>query len=570
MAVLSRLVGSSTRNLGFLHRVYPCYSSFHNHHNSQYQSRISHPRRTVSTSSINTTTTTTSSGSISSASTKIGSGAGGQAVWQQQQRKCATNHPSAHDHTATAATVPPLASQDARPGDEYVLRHLPLKALLRSLAVLSISSLPPSAMNAIIRAARRHSGLIQSSRFLHYVVERTFYDNFCLGKTRGEIERSMSELRRMGVSGTIVSFAREASADAWPEHSVVLAENDPQLQDWIELNLETIDRLQKGDFLALKCTGAGAASIKFMENWVSSSSGGKADAKLKKSLETQSKAYREASRKVCAAARDRGVGVLIDAEEDRVQAAIDELAVSLMSEFNRGGTGVVYNTYQMYLKKNQQKIRNHLRHAADNDFVLGVKMVRGAYMHTEPDRSIIHNSKADTDTAYDATARFLMLGGRVPVAAKDNALKGGDGNGKPWKACLVLASHNPDTVSRALDICSRNQLSTEGGGELQSLGFAQLMGMADELSLKLVAEVRRRADLLKTGAAVPPPAVARKGDGNVLARVGLYKATIWGSLGECLLYMLRRAEENRDATARSRDSARAIWKELGRRMFRLA
>jgi len=47
----------------------------------------------------------------------------------------------------------------------------------------------------------------------------------------------------------------------------------------------------------------------------------------------------------------------------------------------------------------------------------------------------------------------------------------------------------------------------------------------------------------------------------------VYKYLVWGSVGECMRYLVRRAEENRDAVQRTVESRKALVRELQRRVF---
>lgn len=46
----------------------------------------------------------------------------------------------------------------------------------------------------------------------------------------------------------------------------------------------------------------------------------------------------------------------------------------------------------------------------------------------------------------------------------------------------------------------------------------------------------------------------------------MFKYVVWGSTEECVLYLLRRAEENRDAVERSSLTRQALWEELRHRL----
>lgn len=197
----------------------------------------------------------------------------------------------------------------------------------------------------------------------------------------------------------------------------------------------------------------------------------------------------------------------------------------------------------------------HIQISKEQGYTIGIKMVRGAYIHTEPNPTVIHTSKENTDNCYDDAVKYLF-GGKInghEAQAKQD--------GKPWNAEVMLATHNLASVQKALALWRESDglkaTAHNNGGTIQSLSFAQLMGMADEVSLELVSKIKEHNS----------QAVEEKA--RVLPGIGVYKYTIWGSFEECLLYMLRRAEENQDAVARTRSTAWEVLKEIGRRFVPL-
>ena len=48
-----------------------------------------------------------------------------------------------------------------------------------------------------------------------------------------------------------------------------------------------------------------------------------------------------------------------------------------------------------------------------------------------------------------------------------------------------------------------------------------------------------------------------------------YKYLVWGTTGECMKYLLRRAQENKDAVSRTREGRDEMAKEAGRRVMAL-
>lgn len=124
-----------------------------------------------------------------------------------------------------------------------------------------------------------------------------------------------------------------------------------------------------------------------------------------------------------------------------------------------------------------------------------------------------------------------------------------EGRGIYPPASLVLATHNAESVRRARAIC-------DAGVAKSPIAFAQLQGMADEVSCELVEAGNQRALSLKD--AVAPAMVTA-------STLPAYKYLVWGTTGECMKYLLRRAHENKDAVARTRSGRDAMWGELVRR-----
>lgn len=201
-----------------------------------------------------------------------------------------------------------------------------------------------------------------------------------------------------------------------------------------------------------------------------------------------------------------------------------------MRKYNTSpGNAVIYGTYQTYLKSTPQTLRRHLMIARGGGFTLGVKLVRGAYVNSDP-RHLIHDVKADTDAAYNGIAECLLKRQWGEILRGDSQMP---------PVCLVLASHNAESVRKARAICDAGEARIQ-------MAYAQLQGMADEVSCELVSKKPGHQDAKARG-------------------VDAYKYLVWGSTGECMKYLLRRAHENRDAVERTRDGRDAMWSELLRR-----
>ena len=240
---------------------------------------------------------------------------------------------------------------------------------------------------------------------------------------------------------------------------------------------------------------------------------------------------------ICGECQKRGMTVIVDAESQKFQKAIDKVTLDLMRRFNRDGTAVVYNTYQAYLKSTTDNVVKHLSAANEEGFTLGLKLVRGAYLLTE-DRSLIHDTKQDTDNAYNSIAQGAL---------KQHIGELGSSETKPFPSVkLLLCGHNKESIFAALRL---HQSRVEEGLPTVDVTFAQSHGMADAVSFELLQQ--KGSD----GAAAVAPAVL--------------KCSTWGTLGECLAYLLRRAVENKSAVMRTGDEHRALKGECWRRMRRV-
>ena len=168
--------------------------------------------------------------------------------------------------------------------------------------------------------------------------------------------------------------------------------------------------------------------------------------------------------------------------------------------------------------------------------------MRGAYLGSDP-RHLMHDSKADTDAAYDGIAAAVLTRRWCgPLADRGGGGGGGDDAVEFPAVDMVLASHNAESVRKGRAIVESGRARTT------EVAFAQLQGMADEVSCELVASRR---------------AAAVSGDaGEQQAAVRSYKYLVWGTTGECMKYLLRRAQENRDAVQRTRSGRDAMAGEV--------
>ncbi|KAK1827389.1 FAD-linked oxidoreductase-like protein [Podospora conica] len=432
-------------------------------------------------------------------------------------------------HSDTRQAREKIGPPDAQPEDmakPAPLAILPLTNILRSLMTTTVSSSPlllPPSLAVMSILANTTNPLLNPDRnpLLRFFLKHTFYAQFCAGENPAEVRHTISSLKQIGFSGVILGYAKEVvlpASSSTPTSTTTPTENTAtEVRPWATGTLETVRLASPGDFVALKFTGAGQHALHMLTHRLPPS------ATLAGYIDS-----------ICALAAARGVRLLFDAEQHAVQPGIDDWTMTYMRKYNTTpGKAVVYGTYQAYLKSCAATLSAHLAAARAEGFTLGVKLVRGAYMGSDP-REIFHGSKAETDAAYDGIVEALVRREwRAPLSGGEAAEGFPDVN-------LVVASHNAESVRKARAVLE------EVGGRTET-AFAQLQGMADEVSCELVAG-------------------GGGGGGGKTGDAGAYKYLVWGSTGECMKYLLRRAQENKDAVQRTRSGRDAMRGELVRRV----
>ncbi|KAL8809227.1 MAG: hypothetical protein Q9200_003606 [Gallowayella weberi] len=367
---------------------------------------------------------------------------------------------------------------------------------------------------------------VEDNHILRYILKNTIYAQFCAGETSAEVRETVSSLKDTGFEGVVLNYAKEILVNKGALVGHIESDEAEDVETWKKGMLKTLEMATEGDYVAAKFSGAGQSVMN----------------QLAQNL-PPSTAISHATSSICKHAKSSGTKLLFDAEQDAVQRGIDQWTLDLQRTYNRSGAALIYGTYQAYLKSTPATLAQHLSIAQREGFILGVKLVRGAYMASDP-RHLFWATKAETDQAYDRIAEALIRKEWNDILAPADA-HGGQKPGFP-NVNLVLATHNDRSVRKAVAI---RQDQSSRGKEQISLAYAQLMGMADNLSCEL---------LMGDGVR-----------GSAMDKARVYKYVAWGTVRECLTYLLRRAQENREALGRSRESRLALGKELRRRLLRV-
>jgi proline dehydrogenase len=331
------------------------------------------------------------------------------------------------------------------------------------------------------------------------LIKSTIFRHFCGGETIRECEKTIKSLYAGNV-GTILDYSIEG-------------EDDEEVFDVTGAEiLRTIRRAAKEPAIPItvfKVTGVGRFGL--LE---------KLDAKAALTPEEQEEWQKVQDRvtAICDKAFETGVPVMIDAEETWIQDTIDQLALDMMRLFNKK-KAIVYNTYQLYRHDKLQSIRDDHQVAAKEGFILGAKLVRGAYMEKERKRaeekgypSPIQTDKAAADRDYDAALDYCT----------DHIAR----------IAFVAGTHNENSCSRLAHLLDEKNIDHNN----PHVYFSQLLGMSDNLSFNL-------AD----------------------AKYNVAKYVPYGPIKAVLPYLFRRAQENTAIAGQMSRELGLIVKEVKRR-----
>lgn len=221
---------------------------------------------------------------------------------------------------------------------------------------------------------------------------------------------------------------------------------------------------------------------------------------------------------ICETAALKQVGVLVDAEESWIQDPVDAVTILMMDTFNKEVV-VVYNTIQLYRHDRLAFLKDSYEDSVSKRFLLGAKLVRGAYMDKERKRaaekgyaSPIQPDKESSDRDFNAAVEFC--------------LEHVDG------IATIIATHNEESnllAARLLD-------ETGMPHNHKHIHFSQLFGMSDNITFNLA----------KSGFSVS-------------------KYLPFGPIEDVVPYLTRRAQENSSVSGQTGRELGLINKELARR-----
>lgn len=222
--------------------------------------------------------------------------------------------------------------------------------------------------------------------------------------------------------------------------------------------------------------------------------------------------------RICTAVAQSSVMVLVDAEETWIQEPVNELTDAMMEKFNTN-EAIVYNTYQLYCKGTVKFLETSVAAAIQKGYILGAKLVRGAYMEKERKRARkygypdpIQDNKKRTDEDFDRAIVFCLQ--------------------HIEEVGLFIGTHNEKSCIKAISLMNKLGIARNHA----HIYFSQLYGMSDNISFNLAHDGYRVAKYLP-----------------------------YGPVEDVIPYLMRRAEENTSVAGQTNRELSLIKKEIKRR-----
>eukprot|EP00607_Mallomonas_marina_P006507 CAMPEP_0182430892 /NCGR_PEP_ID=MMETSP1167-20130531/44619_1 /TAXON_ID=2988 /ORGANISM="Mallomonas Sp, Strain CCMP3275" /LENGTH=401 /DNA_ID=CAMNT_0024616559 /DNA_START=116 /DNA_END=1321 /DNA_ORIENTATION=- len=380
--------------------------------------------------------------------------------------------------------------------------------------------------------------MILKSRLAQYVVGKTVFLQFCPGTTLNSVKAEAYGLNSNHLIRSIPDKSVEETIS--PEGREKNLQNKKYMIEATSSAINAQSDVVKFTPIKISSMVCPESMETFSTAWNAFASGSAdyrvIEANLRLQYPELMTSFDERIQKIqglCKIAKSNNMSILIDAEESTRQPAIDYIARQLSKHMNRfGEVPTVYNTYQMYLLRSPEVVRQEINHAENEGYIFAAKIVRGAYRISEGKREIekgtkiLQPSKQATDEVFDETINTILH----HIASTTSS---SSGTAFTSKAAVMIATHNTESVVKAVRTMERLGISPDHEG----VHIAQLKGMADHLTVSL-------------------------GDSGYNA----HKLFAYGEFKDVMPFLIRRMEENKDVFGALHLDRELINQELTRRL----
>jgi len=340
---------------------------------------------------------------------------------------------------------------------------------------------------------------------VHGLIKKTIFKQFVGGENLEETARVGKTLSQFGVK-VILDYGVEGKEGE--------AAFDIATEEFLRV-IEYAATQNNIPFISIKVTGLARFGLLQTLNEAPRLRSGIHDNEVEKD---EWEAVRGRMYSICEVAAEKNIGVLIDAEESWIQDPVDRLCIEMMQAFNKE-KAVVYNTIQLYRHDRLAFLKMSHEICKQQGIILGVKLVRGAYMEKERERaaangyeSPIQPDKAATDRDFDAAVDFCL-------AHLENI-------------SVVIASHNEKSNMLAAATMDAKGISKQH----PHVHFSQLYGMSDPITFNMAKEGFQVSKYLP-----------------------------FGPIRDVIPYLMRRAQENSSVSGQTGRELSLLTREIARR-----
>lgn len=379
---------------------------------------------------------------------------------------------------------------------EVAFKHKNAKDLKRAYWLFKMVSSP-----SMVKFGKWMTNLALKLRLpIDGIIRKTIFKQFCGGVSIKDSIKASNELAENGVK-TILDYSiegktREEDFDATVKEiigTILEAKNNPNIP-----------------FAVFKLTGICLFEVLEKAN----------DGTDQLSAEDSKKYNKLVERvdQICRAAHENQIPLFIDAEESWIQDTIDRIAYEMSVKYNQN-KAIIFNTIQLYRHDRLEFMKSEIERARKENWFLGLKLVRGAYMEKERERaqekgypSPIQKDKASSDKDYDLALELAL--DNIDIVS------------------ICAGTHNENSSAKLTELLKKKGISPDDS----RVYFAQLLGMSDHISFNL-------------------------SNGNYMVA----KYVPYGPVKEVLPYLIRRAEENTSVAGQTGRELSLIMKEISRR-----
>lgn len=331
------------------------------------------------------------------------------------------------------------------------------------------------------------------------IIRNTIFNQFCGGET---LETSIPLINKL----------KESNIEVLLNYSVEGLETAESYKNTFEITLEAIRFAKENTSIraiCIKFTGYANISIwTKLQNLEKLNSEEQAEFDLAKFY----------IKTLCNEAIESKVHLYVDAEESWFQNTIDDLTDELMALYNKE-EAIIFNTYQMYRNDKLEDLNKSIELAKSKGYILGAKLVRGAYVEKENEyalknqiKSPIHSTKLDSDTDFNKALKLCI----------DNI----------ESVSVCCASHNEYSNLYFVELIKENNLPINH----KHLCISQLQGMSDNITYNIASLG------IPTAKYVP-----------------------FGPIKDVIPYLIRRSQENTSVEGQTSRELMLLSKEMKRR-----